>query len=267
MKNTNNLEKQQVQQHDPMTLYYYSLISAATSGLVGAYCAFFFEGMKKRLQSDRPLPKISNGVLPWFKESFRGAGSFAISLTPTSVIQQMLHMYMQDAYKDSKLGVVASGAVGGFFSTAVENVILEQQQKKIGSKQAVSNLFAQGYTRPWRSLPLIMGREAVFGTSYLEGSKKGGKFVAEHCGDEFEIVGKVGVGIAGSLLSHPLDTMATTMQCNNFAKISEAYRFILLQKGMKGFYQGGLARVGLFTTAMLSIDTTKEFVYSKLLKM
>ena len=79
------------------TNYVNSLIAAGTSGAAGAYASFFFEGTKKRLQSNQSLPNpIKLGGKIWFKESFRGSGSFAGSLVPTSIIQRMTSHYFEE---------------------------------------------------------------------------------------------------------------------------------------------------------------------------
>jgi len=247
-----------------------SLVAAGTSGLAGAYASFFFEGTKKRLQSNQSLPNpMKSGAKIWFKESFRGSGSFAGSLVPTSIIQRMTSHYFEEknlsnTFAGKAAETISSGALGGLASTVVENMVLEQQLKKVGPKDAFMSLIGQGYTRIYRGLPVIMAREAIFGVCYLKGADEAGKYATANFGAAYDIPARLTVGVLGSLASHPLDTIATTMQHQGYANVSDAVAHLRKENGIKAFYKGGAARIGLFTTAMLVISKTNEVVSDKL---
>lgn len=242
-----------------------SLIAAGASGLAGAYASFFFEGMKKRLQSNQALPQFNLSLFPWIKESFRGSSSFACSLVPTSIIQQMTHHYFSNQNSSNEIAeTIFSGALGGFASTMVENIVLQQQLKKCGPKEACSDLLSQGKTRLFRGLPLIMSREAFFGFSYLQGAKQAAHYATTNYGPEYALPAKLMVGALGSLVSHPFDTVATTMQHRGYSKSKEAVKHLWRENGVKAFYKGGFARIGLFTTAMLTIDEVQSTVLNEL---
>ena len=146
----------------------------------------------------------------------------------------------------------------------VENIILTQQLKKIGPKEAFLSLVGQGYTRIYRGLPVIMGREAIFGACYLKGSDKASEYASEHFGAMYAFPARLTVGVLGSLASHPLDTIATTMQRHGYGKAREAVKHLWHEGGAKSFYKGGGARIGLFTTAMLVIPKTNQLVSDEL---
>lgn len=242
-----------------------SLVAAGTSGLAGAYASFFFEGVKKRLQSNQSLPQFQSNMLPWIRESFRGSGSFACSLVPTSMIQQMAHQYFSKQNSSNEvMETIFSGALGGFASTVVENIVLQQQLKKFGPKEAFSDLISQGKTRIFRGLPLIMTREAFFGFSYMQGAKEAANYATTHYGPAFALPAKLMVGALGSLVSHPFDTVATTMQHKGYRTAGEAIGHLWAENKVKAFYKGGFARIGLFTTAMLTIDTVQNSVLNHL---
>lgn len=247
-----------------------SLIAAGTSGLVGAYAAFFFEGAKKRLQSNQPLPSLQQvGMKTWFKESFRGSSSFAGSLVPTSIIQQMTSHYFQEqnlsyTMTGKMLETVFSGSLGGMASTIVENIVLEQQLHNTGPKQAFFNLLTQGHTRIFRGLPLVMTREAIFGFCYLKGANEAGNYATTHFGAAYALPAQLCVGALGSLISHPFDTVATTMQHKGYKKTTDAAMYLWNENKAYAFYKGGAARIGLFTTAMLTIGKVQKVVLDKL---
>lgn len=237
---------------------------AAAGGQSAALTAFLFEGTKKRIQSGQSLPSLSKlGPLGWVRESFRGVSSFSGSLVPTCMLQTTVEYQLkQRNLTDTQAGKVAenliSGAAGGFASTLVENIILSQQLNKTGPAAAIKNLLAEGPTRPFRGLPLIAGREAVFGFCYMKGATEAGNYAANHYGEAYVMPAKLAVGIAGSIVSQPFDTMATTMQTNGYRNSSSAVKHLWQEKGSRAFFSGGLARVGLFTTAMLTIEKVTQ---------
>lgn len=245
--------------------YSNALVAAAISGLAASYASFFFEGMKKRLQSNQPLPQFKSNTLAWLRESFRGSGSFACSLVPTSVIQQMAHQHLaQNNSSNETIETIFSGALGGLASTVVENVVLQQQLKKYGSREAFSDLISQGKTRLFRGLPWIMVREAIFGFSYMQGAKEAADYATTNYGAIYAIPAKLMVGALGSLISHPFDTIATTMQHRGYRIGMHAVKYLWSENQLKAFYKGGAARIGLFTTAMLTIDTVQSSLLNKL---
>lgn len=242
-----------------------SAMAAGTSGFVGAYASFFFEGIKKRLQSNQKIPAVNTlGLNGWLKESFRGSSGFAASLVPTSIIQQMLSYHFKNNPPQSEFlkttEPLLSGAVGGIASTFAENVILTQQMKKIGPADAISSMYAEGYFRIFRGLPMIMCREGVFGFCYLKAANEASNYATQNYGPAFSWPAKLLVGIAGSLASHPFDTTATTMQRNGYSNILDAVNHLRNENGWRAFYKGGGARVALFTTAMVTISKTQEGV-------
>ena len=264
----------------------HTLIAAVISGATGAGAAFIFQGAKKRLQTNQSLPKIdlktvrlhsqpframTGASARFLRESFRGVGGYIASSVPTSVTQQMArHEIKERGLSKTTTGKIAgllfSGGLGGVASTVVENTTLEQQLKKIGPTQAVKNLLHQGgVARLFVGLPLIFAREAVFGAAYLDGSQ----IAAKEATDYFRtpnaaLPAMLGVGVAGSLLSHPFDTVASTMQHKNFKRARDAASYLYQEGGLSAFYKGGLARVGLFTTAMLTMVKTTEIVINTL---
>lgn len=257
-------------QSEKQVNYGHSLIAAGISGFVGAYASFIFEGTKKRLQSNQPLPSLFKlGAAGWMKELFRGSSSFAGSLVPTSMLQQMTsHFFASQNLSTTTAGKIAetafSGALGGFASTLVENTILRQQMNKSGPLAAISSLLKEGKTRPFRGLPLIMTREAIFTLCYLKGAKDAGDYAVTHFGAAYVLPAQLAIGTVGSLASHPFDTTATTMQRYGYTSPKQAAAHLWKENGTRAFMKGALARVGLFNVAMLSISKTQAFVMEKL---
>lgn len=251
--------------------YINPLIAATTSGFVGAYAGFFFQATKKRKQSNQKLPSISEmGPRKWLRETFRGSFSYTACIVPTSVIQQMANEYCKrqniaNPYFPQWIATLFSGALGGIASTVVENVLLEQQMKNQKASQAIKTLCNESSTRIFRGGTLIMVREAVFGYCYLTGSKQAGDYAKKTLGASYAVPAEITVGVVGSIVTHPFDTMATTMQQHGYTKVSQAAKHLLSQENaIKAFYKGGLARVGLFTTTMIVIGETQRTIMDRL---
>lgn len=248
--------------------YQNTLIAATTSGFIGAYAGFFFQATKKRLQSGQQLPRISEiGPRKWVRETFRGSFSFSVCLVPTSVIQQMTDEYCKRQHiTDARwMTTFFSGALGGIASTFVENVLLQQQMRNASARDAIQALLRESPTRIFRGGYLIMAREAVFGFCYLSAAKQASDYATCQFGSTYAFLAQMIVGVVGSLISHPLDTMATTMQQYRLTKASDAARHLFLEKkGIQAFYKGALARIGLFTTTMIVIGETQRSILNRL---
>lgn len=250
--------------------YYNSLIAAGSSGLTSGYTGFYFESTKKRLQTNQKIPAISkNNFLFWLKESFRGSGSFALSNIPTCIAQQMTHYFFVEHNLDNTahgkiLEPIFSGAVGGIPSAIMGNLLFEQQIKKINPKQALFNLLAVSNKRVFVGTIPLIGRESIFGFCYLKAMDDAKNYAVTHIGASYIIPAQIVVGIAGSLISHPFDTIASTMQKYNHQTIKDATKYLWNENKVSSFYKGSLARVGLFTTSIITIHKTKELVLNAL---
>lgn len=248
----------------------HALIAAALSGAAGSYAAFGFESVKKRQQTNQVLPNIIKlGAGQWLRESYRGSSAFLCSLVPTSMIQQTTnHVLESNRLANTPTAKIFeagfSGALGGFASTLAENIILEQQMQKVGPRQAIINLVSGGYSHPFRGLTFVMGRECIFGLCYLKLANQAGEYAEKNVGGFSVMPAKIMVGAMGSLASHPLDTVATTMQKYKYPTAKEAVSHLIKEGGVGAFFKGAGARIGLFTTAMLVISETQEQVLNHL---
>lgn len=251
--------------------YTNTLIAASTSGFLGAGASFFFKGLKIRRQSGQDVPNLFKvGPHDWFKETFRGTLSYAGCLVSTSIIQQMMAKFLeQQNISETTLGkwseTLFSGALGGVTYNVAENIILEQQRKKMNALAAAKSLLQQSPTRIFRGLPFVMAREAVFGFCYLKGVHQAGNYAREQWGDNYEMPAKISVGITGALISHPFDTASTTMQTHGYSKFDQVSRHFLSESNLpKALYRGVLARVGLFTSSALVMNNVRVRVMEQL---
>lgn len=239
--------------------YRNALIAGSISGACGSYSAFIFEATKKRVQSNQALPKMSGGVFPWCIDTFRGSLTFTAFSTPTMVVQQLLDAYCKNHFSpntyENNLGAFFSGALGGVVSTATENILLRQQMKKIKSRDAIRELTNPSNFYLLRGLQLIMMREAIFGFCYLRGVKQAGGYAQSHWGEQFVLSAQIATGIFCAIISHPFDTIATTMQRYDLKHVHEAISHLLREKNSyMPFFKGLLPRSLLFTTAALVIN-------------
>ncbi|MBP9726321.1 MAG: hypothetical protein KBD83_02490 [Gammaproteobacteria bacterium] len=244
----------------------HSLIASGISGGAAGYAGFYFEALKKRLQSDQRIPnKTSLTLNAWVKESFRGAGTYALCNIPATVVQQMVSNFLKKQYvadtaiKQAAMAII-SGGLGGIPAAFLGNILLEQQLKSIGPAEALSNLSTQGISRLFRGVSLVMIREGMFGFCYLKGVSEVGNYASTHCGPMLVLPAQLAVGALGSLVSHPFDTVATIMQRYDYKNIKDAATYLWKENGVKAFYKGGAARIGLFTTTMITLNKVQQSV-------
>ena len=248
------------------TSHMHSLVAGGISGGAAGYAGFYFEGLKKRLQSDQRIPnRTSLSLNTWVKESFRGAGTYALCNIPATVVQKMASNFLnKQLVSNTAIGQAAtaiiSGGLGGIPAAFLGNILLEQQLKSIGPVEAFSNLMTHGISRLFRGVSLVMIREAMFGFCYLKGVNEAGNYASTHFGPMFSLPAQLAVGALGSLASHPFDTVATTMQRYDYKNIKDAGTYLWKENGVKAFYKGGAARIGLFTTTMLTLNKVQQSV-------
>ena len=249
--------------------YTHSLVAGGFSGFGAGLACFWFEGLKKRAQSNQPSPNFFKlGPRLWLRESFRGALSSALTNTPTSVAQQVSAHFFEaqnitHTLAGKTISMAFSGALGGISSTVIGNIVLEQQLKKISPKEALINLNAQGSTRIFKGLIPTMGRESVFGWCYLDAMPRAGNYATTHWGPYYSLPAQIGVGIWGSLVSHPLDTVATCMQQFN-CNIVSATKKLWQEDGVRSFYKGAGWRIGVFVTGSLANKELKSLALDTL---
>jgi hypothetical protein len=207
-----------------------SLLANLFAGITVAYSCFPVQGLKKWWQSRQ----MGETLTSWRDyKLFRGSTFFAANVVPTTVIQLTTNNYIQaNIINDSssfyaKLFVnIICGMCGATFTTMVENVILRQQIMGKGPIAAVRNMLNQSILRPWKSYSLIATRDTLFTMNMFCVVPE----VKKICQDRFhgnfwlESIARFGVGIIGTALSQPFDTMATRMQITHQPmSIREAY--------------------------------------------
>lgn len=248
----------------------HSLVAGGISGGAAGYAGFYFEGLKKRLQSDQKIPNRTNlNLNTWLKESFRGAGTYAACNIPATVVQQMANNFLKkqqrsDTAIEQATTAIVSGGLGGIPAVILGNILLEQQLKAIGAAEAFKNLLTHGISRLFRGTSLVVVREAMFGFCYLKGVNEAGNYAATHFGSMFVLPAQLTVGVIGSLVTHPFDTVATAMQRYDYKSIKDAGTALWKENGVTAFYKGGAARIGLFTTSMLTLNKVQKSVLEAL---
>src|SRR3990167_3411836 len=131
--NNNQLIEKEKKFEEPL---WRSLISGGTAGAVAGSGNYFFESLKKKLQSYQPMPTN-------FSELYRGVTPYVANLTLTTMVQSVADNGFKRIFNDpmsNSAGIasaVASGAFSAFSSTAVENIILQQQLTKTRPRVAI----------------------------------------------------------------------------------------------------------------------------------
>ncbi len=224
-------------------------ISAAMGGASAGSGFFIFEGLKKKVQSGQQIS--------WHpRELMRGSCSFATSVGTTAIVQISIDQKIKSIngfHTDSKLhnagAAAVSGAIGGMFSTFVENTILAQQLGKCGPLVAVNSMFKEGVKRPFVGIAPLMCRELGFGLTMLFGAPEAGKYAAENFGEKARKPGEIAAGIVGAYATQPFDTAATDMQKKGLTTWQAAKNVVQ----NKRYFTAGGWRAALFTGCALTI--------------
>lgn len=246
------------------------------SGSIAAAITFPTEAMKKRKQSNQP-PIGFEFFKPntWAKSAvilYTGGLAFVASVGPTTLIQSTAMDFMTESGLTKEGNIMPAficGALGGFCSTFVESLILAQQYKRNARKpsgpiKTIESVVRQhGVTKLWTGLGCIMARECVFGGLALRAADSIAKWAVNTTGNKNHyFLTQLLVGMAGALVTHPADTVATLMQHNlhQYQKESVAaiVKRVWMKHGLKGFYEGGCYRVGLFTGCMMIISYLRQ---------
>ncbi len=246
------------------TNFFADVACNATGGAIGAFAAFPWESLKKRLQSGELTPtdfrhfgngKVLNVLRP--KELYRGSGGFcgavmaatASSMMFNKIIHEQVPFYDAQSHLHQGAAAMGSGMLGAIVgSTPVENMLLVQQKYKIGPHAAAKRMLQQGIFRPWVGLRELMVREAGFaGVMLFAGPAARNAATAKTNNETAGVVAEIGVGLIGALATHPADTIATIRQkSNGDTPLTNAIQNIYAQDGMKGFFKGAASRMALF---------------------
>lgn len=242
----------------------------ASSGAVAGLICFFFEGLKKRLQrgeiAKSDFFNLNNGkVLRVLhpREAFRGATAFSMAVALNSAVGLTFTKYLRShpLYNDSEQHQMSTAILGGMLgacvaSTPVENTIVVQQESGKGPLAAWEHMLKQGVSRPLVGVRELMVREAGFIGSVMYFGPKTREVVVEKTHNQaLGTLATIGVGAAGSLLTHPFDTVATWRQKQEGkASISGACQELYRRGGVKAFYRGSWARIALFSGCLLTLD-------------
>ncbi len=236
-------------------------VSSVAAGTTIAYTFFPAEAYKKYLQN------IKQGVTPKKFYPYRGSLIFAVNIVPTTTIQVTTDGYIQkylqaDASVPQKIaGSFYCGVQGALFATVVENCILKQQNEEIKPLEALRRMARVSPLRPWKSYSMIATRDGIF-TAYMLGiSKETEKFSKQFNSNYAYYALNFGIGVLGTALSHPFDSIATHMQGTD-TKISvrQAATEIIQTKGLQGMYKGFIPRVIMFTAFGNIIPLVKKHI-------
>lgn len=212
---------------------------------------------------------------------YKGVGSFAANIVPTTIFQRSLadgygaRYVSEDNPLHTRLATAAlCGVIPATTATVVENCVTVQQelacaQKPSKPKQAFKEMWQhRGLLGPFRSYLLIAIRDGIF-TSCVdvvcpETEKILNKTLSKHFPGNTKITTNLahysaylGVGFLGAAFSHPFDTVATTLQ-KTMKTMSYKDAFFKVRSmpldnnkrvwfEAQNFYRGFLYRFGLFS--------------------
>ena len=233
--------------------FWHTPLSAGFGGWAAGLTFFICEGSKKKAQTGQPF-----SLHP--RELMRGSSAYSTCVMTASIVQisldagiKSMEGFDHHSNVHKGLAAAASGAVGGVFSTFVENTILWQQLNKCGPVSAVSGMLNQGIQRPFVGLVPLIIREKGFGLTMLFAAPLAGKYAAEKWGPSWEFPGSIAAGMVGGIATHGPDTIASRMQKDQVS-MRQAIGSIYQKDGCRGFLKGGAWRAfGLFPGCAVAI--------------
>lgn len=263
-------QKQEVGQTAAQEDNHSKLPSNLAAGVVVAYGTFPLEGLKKHIQQlKEPVNLYKLTDLKYMQKTFegfqfyRGSSIFAANIVPATAIQltvdDMVKQYAQPNTMTYNGLALLPGVLGSFTGVVVENCVARQQVMKCGPSEAMADMFAQGYLRPWKSLPLIATRDGIFTACMFSANDELAGLAEDHFGIYASYAVRLMVSALGAGLSHPFDTLATQMQrTHESISYYEAASKFVAEHGVSGLYKGFGPRFGLFLTFSNLIPVIKN---------
>ncbi len=210
---------------------------------------------------------------------WRGAPGNAASLAPVTAIQVVGNNALLEWLKQRNKNVTISaqmgaafgaGALSGLVSCPSENVMLEQQNSGVTLYSSMNNILKSHGTRGmFRALAATMMRDGGFSAGLLGLRPIIKKKLKQHSSNEAMLTVGSGViaGVIAGVVTHPFDTVKTTMQANlqdkKSASTFKVLARILRQNSARGLFKGLTAR----STRVISAITLMGYVTDTLSAM
>ena len=235
--------------------------SGASAGLADTMLNYPPYGIKTRMQRGEinHWKEIFTGKFYYPNKLYQGIVPAGVSIIPATIIQDGVSSLIRN-YSDSGAGAACAGGLASApLSTVMANVIVRQQNESLTPLKAIKSIQNEGWPRFFRGFVPTAKRDII----YAAGAFWGVNAIKQQMPDSHPLtqaaVASTVVGSAVTLLSHPDDTVATTMQDNKILQtLSETIKKIAKTKGIRGFYAGAFFRGYSVIAGMLTVSTTSE---------
>ena len=205
---------------------------------------------------------------------YRGSSVQLLNMVPTTVVQVLTEELLKHVFSgDDLISGIARSLVSGIISAptaVITNSLVVYMQRNGGTPlNAFRTIYnAGGCAAMMRGVGLTAVREAFYTTGYLEFYPKLSQICVRTTGDELcgrSLAGCI-TGIGISLITQPLDTVATKMQddyagekAKTLVRLSRIYK----TEGLRGYYSGILPRtasiiIGITVMAEVAAKTKAE---------
>lgn len=256
-----------------------SLTLGTASALADALIAYPPYGYRYSIQEStdaghilQDLNKNKSFYFNTIRSLYRGVAAYCAGSIPTFIIQNGVYKYLGNTYPHLNdphhhfSFALLGGLVGAAVATPAGNIIFTQQKMKSTPHEAIQFLRQQGYTRLFRGMTPIMIREGIFSSSANYLIKLVRAEIKIHFnleeGYHLDIVASSITGIVSSVVSQPVDRLATRLHANNQAKVSlvDSCTDMIKNEGIKTLWRGGFFRASSIVLSIFAVSITQREV-------
>lgn len=210
-----------------------AFISGFFGGIADTVLNYIPYGLHYRIQRGESVNPLLNPKIYTPRELYRGVIAYS-TITPVTCISDGVGTYLNKCGVSMPIATFLSGMLAAMTVTApVSNVIVHQQEHKRSPIESIRFIYSRyGMYRFTTGTSLYLGREGIYSTSVFFARKW---LSEQHKVFENKMINVSVIGFIATLLSQPLDTMATSM-------INREKREGTIITAKRMYHEGGLNR-------------------------
>jgi hypothetical protein len=211
------------------------------------------------------------------KELYRGVITYGLSAIPITILQDGISTLIKSydpapSQTSDATAAFLGGCASAFVAAPMSNVIVTQQQQSMQPRTAIQSIINNyGYSRFWMGIGPTLMRDGPYALAAFWGTNAMKQYIEKRYqldkdSNKAIIPASITTGAITTVLTQPVDTIATKMQDSHESSISawKVAKDILKKEGFKGLYSGTFFRGSSLIGGMLIVSTlstaTKEFV-------
>ena len=209
---------------------------------------------------------------------YRGVVPNMLSMMPITGIQVGLNgAFKRIFFKDSTMSnanrincAFLAGATSAIISCPVEMIMTYQGDSGRSFTSVTKQILQQKGTRGlYNAFTATVFRDGVFTAFYLVGSPIFKTMLKPYFNDDFAATIPSGIvsGVTASLITQAADTVKTAQQAAPLAaplNLKQGIQKVYSEKGIYGFFKGGLTRAARVTSAVTVMGAVKDAIEVKI---